>query len=96
MWVKMKGDSLPPHAFPGGTASERNNEDLYIGRAFIDNNLVPGNIHLHYKTCYIPHGNPETQMEVQTFEVLVIPEKMPEKLIWHAPRRRKRDSDYDD
>lgn len=91
----MTKDLIPPHAFPGGVALERGNEEMFIGRAPVDDDLIPGTIYVHCKTCYMPSSYPECQRDSTSFEVLVVPEKMPKQLIWHPPKRR-RNSDYED
>lgn len=71
IWVKTKQNCIPTNAFIGGR-SEVNNEPLYIGRAFHDGKLIPGKVHIRYKTCYLPYSGKE--IEVSSYEILVIPQ----------------------
>lgn len=79
-WVKTKSDEIPPHVFTAGYATETDGEPLFIGRARIGGHLIPGKVHTHYKTCYIPYENRE--IEINSYEILVVPDKLPDAVVW--------------
>ncbi|XP_075969903.1 uncharacterized protein LOC142972562 [Anticarsia gemmatalis] len=70
-WIKTKLNYIPTNAFVGGR-SEVQNEPLYIGRAMHEGNLLPGKIHIRYKTLFLPYKGKE--VEKSNFEILVIPQ----------------------
>ncbi|XP_047022470.1 uncharacterized protein LOC124631876 [Helicoverpa zea] len=70
-WIKTRTNYIPQNAFIGGR-SEVQNEPLYIGRAKIDRKLIPGKVHVRYKTCYLPYDGKE--VEVSLYEILVLPD----------------------
>lgn len=78
--MKTKGDLIPPHVFAAGYATETNREPLFIGRTRIGDNLIPGKVHTHYKTCYIPYENREE--EKSEYEILVLPDTLPDAVVW--------------
>ncbi|XP_023949045.2 uncharacterized protein LOC112053741 [Bicyclus anynana] len=67
-WVKCKNDLIPENVFQAGK-SEVNNEDIYIGRAMIGDDLVVGKVHMLYKTCYLPYKGKEVEKGI--YEILV-------------------------
>ncbi|XP_072945883.1 uncharacterized protein [Epargyreus clarus] len=67
-WVKCFDNRIPENAFIAGT-SEVRNEPLFIGRAQIQNDLIPGKVHMLYKTCYLPYKGREVERGV--YEILV-------------------------
>ncbi|KOB51934.1 Uncharacterized protein OBRU01_26860, partial [Operophtera brumata] len=81
-WITTRDDIIPPHAFAAGYATETNSEPFFIGRARIDDHLIPGKVHTHYKTCYIPFENKE--IEKSQYEILVVPDKLPVAVVWRT------------
>ncbi|CAK1544514.1 unnamed protein product [Leptosia nina] len=67
-WILCKDDNIPENAFIAGT-SEIHNEPLYIGRSFVDYNLIVGKVHMLYTSCYLPFNGDEVQ--VNEYEILV-------------------------
>lgn len=68
IWVKCKDNFVPENVFKAGS-SEVRGEDIYIGRAMIEDNLIVGKVHMLYKTCYLPyHGR---EFETYSYEILV-------------------------
>ncbi|XP_050555053.1 uncharacterized protein LOC118275348 [Spodoptera frugiperda] len=83
-WMKTRADHIPRNAFVAGF-SEVDNEPLYIGRAMLGCNLVPGKVHVLYKLCYLPFYGQE--IEVDIYEILVTPGEESEFPIPRHPPR---------
>lgn len=54
-WVPAQGGEIPPNAVKGGY----DNEDLYVGRARHEGDLIPGKIVPSHGVCYISWGGQE-------------------------------------
>ncbi|KOB76685.1 Farnesoic acid O-methyltransferase, partial [Operophtera brumata] len=76
-WLQTYDGCIPPHAVPGGYESGK---PLFIGRARVDDNLIPGKVHCSHQTCYLPYSN--TEINMREYEILVIPDKLPDAVVW--------------
>jgi len=65
-WIASSNGEVVSNAIIGGFAET--GENLYIGRANWETNLVIGKIHPSHRCCYIPYGN---ELRFDNYEILV-------------------------
>ncbi|XP_071444531.1 uncharacterized protein [Hetaerina americana] len=55
-WVDAVGGEIPANAFVGGNDHDC---DLFVGRAYHNEELIPGKVNPNHKACYVPWGGEE-------------------------------------
>lgn len=56
-WKTSYEADIPPNAVPGGT--DKGGETIFVGRAIVSGDVVPGKVVPSHATCYVPYGDVE-------------------------------------